>query len=305
MAVSSIKSSGGDYTSLLSWQADKAGDLVTATEGETAQCYNFEDTGGACQFGGWTCDATYFITVEAVDDHGGKWSTSAYRRNNVLKFNYNGGAEFAQIKGIQVSTISATANGFHDEHNSPGDEITISKCIVYTTAATPSSSCGFYGDYSDLVVQNCLTYDAYYGFRRNRNNANSKAWFLNCTAHNTTVGFQSDTVNGTSIAINCVANGNTTDYSSNWDSGTSNNVSEDGTEPGTSGVTGAVTFVDEGADDFHLDAADGYALDAGTDLSAYTYPFSDDIDGDTRTRWSSGIDDGPPSAATRRVMVVS
>ena len=58
-----------------------------------------------------------------------------------------------------------------------------------------------------------------------------------------------------------------------------------------SGITD-VLFEDKSNSDFHLDSNDTRALDAGTDLSSDSYyPFSTDIDGDTRSGWSIGADD--------------
>jgi hypothetical protein len=54
-----------------------------------------------------------------------------------------------------------------------------------------------------------------------------------------------------------------------------------------------VAFVDEDGDDFHLNASDTVAKNKGTDLSGDSYlPFSDDIDGQTRSgTWDIGADE--------------
>jgi lysophospholipase L1-like esterase len=77
--------------------------------------------------------------------------------------------------------------------------------------------------------------------------------------------------------------------------GGSFNCVDDAYGQGTDLVTGEVAFVDESGADFHLSTGDTVALGAGTDLSAY---FTDDIDGDTRTEWSIGADDGSVAAPT-------
>jgi co-chaperonin GroES (HSP10) len=60
---------------------------------------------------------------------------------------------------------------------------------------------------------------------------------------------------------------------------------------------GAVTFADEGNDDFHLGTADTLAQNNGTDLSSDgTLPFSDDIDDHTRAlQWDIGADQLEPT----------
>ena len=58
-------------------------------------------------------------------------------------------------------------------------------------------------------------------------------------------------------------------------------------------------FVDSTNNDFHLANTDTSAFDKGVDLSADSiYPFSTDIDGDTRTYWSIGADDGTQATTT-------
>jgi len=64
----------------------------------------------------------------------------------------------------------------------------------------------------------------------------ANATMINCTALNTTTGFET-TVSNTGGIKNCVAFNCTTDYSGTWSGTNSNNASEDGTHPGTSGVT--------------------------------------------------------------------
>jgi len=76
------------------------------------------------------------------------------------------------------------------------------------------------------------------------------------------------------------------------------NISDDTSSPNNTFDSLTCSFVDKAGFDLHLDAADTAAAGMGTNLSAdSTYPFSVDIDGNTRTRWSIGADDGPASGA--------
>src|SRR3990170_1219772 len=75
-----IKSSGGDYTSLSAWEAGQQGNLVTADQIQVAECYSMLDT-SICVINGWTTDATRYIEIKTPvsERHDGKWNTSKYR----------------------------------------------------------------------------------------------------------------------------------------------------------------------------------------------------------------------------------
>ncbi len=60
--IHTIKSKGGDYTSLAAWEAAQQRDLTAVDEIAVAECYNFQDT-TAVLIAGWTTDATRYIKV--------------------------------------------------------------------------------------------------------------------------------------------------------------------------------------------------------------------------------------------------
>lgn len=308
MASTTVKSSGGDYTTLSAWESDKQGDLVTATEGETVTCFDLEDT-TAVVMGGWTSDATYYPTIQADGDHGGKWSTSVYRLSTSgLTFKGESGCGFMRVYGIQFSTSAAGSSSTRLDAYDATQPILFDKCIAKCTHGTPTGSAGFFSWQSTTVnYVNCLAYDHYDGFNQQDDTASAVKRFLNCGAHNCTrYGFYSITAAPDSQALNCWAQSSgTADFAGTWDTGTSYNASEDSSKPGTNGQEGAISFLDEANDDFHLAAsgADTVAQDNGTDLSSYTdHAFSDDIDGDTRTFWSIGPDDGSAASGIEKTV---
>ena len=113
---------------------------------------------------------------------------------------------------------------------------------------------------------------------------------------------------GTMTAKNNVAQGNTTDFSGTCTS-CEDNVSEDGTAPGTGSSTSTtVTFSDEANDNFLLSTSDTGAKDQGTDYSAdANLPFSVDILNTTRpvnSVWDRGAhEETTVSGARRRTLV--
>jgi hypothetical protein len=111
----------------------------------------------------------------------------------------------------------------------------------------------------------------------------------NCLAYACADGFTRGF--GTVVVTNCVST-----FSSGSDfpgppTSTTFSMSGDATATGTGSVAysddNAFTFVNVGADDYHLDGSDTGAKDLGTDLSG---TFDDDIDFDIVTSWSAGHD---------------
>ena len=290
MASHTVKSSGGDYTSLSAWESDNQRDMVAAADGNTVTCFNLDDT-VSVTIAGWTGNATYHITIQADGDHGGAWNTGVYRRGAFLHLDFNGGGEYTEVYGLQGYTNSATGSCFLDQSNQAGD-VLFSKCIAKSTHGTPTAGTMFYHHRNGTTIfENCLAYDGYRGFQVD---TLGTGYILNCGAHNLSdEGIRSaGTVDSTAVVKNSWAQGCGTDFSANWDTAT-HNASEDGTEPGTDGQTGAIAFVDEGADDFHLASGDTIAKENGADLSAYgPHSFPDDINGNTRTDpWDIGPDE--------------
>lgn len=67
MATSSIGTAARAYSTPAAWETDKAGDLVTAAEGERGETYDDSDfTAGFNVSGGWTTDATFFAELRAA-----------------------------------------------------------------------------------------------------------------------------------------------------------------------------------------------------------------------------------------------
>jgi hypothetical protein len=108
---------------------------------------------------------------------------------------------------------------------------------------------------------------------------------------------------GTLNLKNNLANGNTTNdyyFEGGHTRNTATNLSEDTSSPNNTWDSKAVTFENEGSDNFHLASGDTAAKDQGTDLSAdAALAFSDDVDGATRSgTWDIGADEYTAAAAT-------
>ena len=106
--------------------------------------------------------------------------------------------------------------------------------------------------------------------------------------NNTVVDCSTGIINivGTVVAKNNLVYSNNNNYSGSFDGSSTNNLSgpTQTDAPGSNPRNAAtVTFVNPGADDFHLDASDIGATDYGADLdSDPNLPITDDIEGDAR-----------------------
>jgi hypothetical protein len=116
----------------------------------------------------------------------------------------------------------------------------------------------------------------------------------NNTVSGCTIGITSFNSDGSSIVryFNNVCDGNTTDFSGSFSNPTTGtNCSSDTSSPDGASFR-SLTFTFESGTDFHLASGDTGASGKGTDLSSDTYyPFSVDIDGDTRSAWDAGADE--------------
>lgn len=298
-----VKSAGGDYTSLSAWEAGEQTNLVTADEIRQAECYAMSDT-TSVTFDGWTTDSTRYIevTVPSAERHDGKWNTSKYRLELTTVTGLDCVESDVRIHGIQLSQTTSTVNARGITLRGTG-EYQISNIIgkgSYSGAAT-----GFFinnNTTGTLKCWNVVIYDILNGgatMAAFRNNSTGIIYCYNATVHNCFRGYLRS--NGTFLVKNCIAQDCTDDgYNGTFDAASTNNCSDIASDaPGSNSSTGEVTFVDEANDDFHLDSSDTVAKDLGADLSAdANIPFSTDIDGATRSgTWDIGADE-ITSAAT-------
>lgn len=301
-----VKSSGGDYTSLSAWESGEQADLVTLDEIRVAECYAMSDT-TAVDINGWTTDATRYIkiTVPQAERHNGKWNTAKYRLevsaadNSVLWVQ----EDFVRLEGLQVYNTSTGLYPGGVTVNATGatSTIYISHCIARSAVGTTYRQYGFTLKAATVYIWNCLAYDWLgstdsVGFRQNLLSGGT-AYCYNCTAHSCDRGFENGDNGADMIVKNCLAAGCSDGFIAGWawPSGCDYNASDLASDaPGTNSRNSQTfTFVDAANDDFHLASTDAGAKDYGTDLSAdANLAFSTDIDGQTRSgSWDIGADE--------------
>lgn len=126
-----VKSSGGTYSDLNTALSTEATDLTAATGSDERliiECYNLEDTTAVAISGAWVTNYATgnYVWIKAVDNHGGKWSTSAYRLNvSTLPAFDNSSLDDMVVTGLQIRSTGATSGSRVVRMNSGLDAGTI------------------------------------------------------------------------------------------------------------------------------------------------------------------------------------
>jgi len=330
-----VKSAGGDYSTLLAYEAGEQGDLPTLDEIRQAECYAFLDQGLDPLFDGWTTDATRYIRVFAAagEQHNGTRGTGYRRQIRGFGHGVDIREDFMRVEGVAVEsddnggTEQWGDRGFHIEAGVTTD-IRISKCYQTVGRTNDFAFARIFGG-GVIKIWNCVSgYDEAVGNSANQLDVADAGVALS-VYNNTFVGTEMSALGFFGLIQNTsggaplvVCKNNLCDRGANPGAnpaaymlasadttGSTNNLSDDATAPGANPLTNkAPEYVDEVNGDLHIAVADAVCRDVGADLSGDgTIPFSDDIDGDARpigAAWDVGADEsaGPPPVRPLRVI---
>jgi len=295
--VKTIKSSGGDYSSLSAWEAGQQ-KVISAGNTEQAECYNFQDTTGII-IDGWTTVATGYIRIytPSTERHTGTRGTG-YRLvvSGAGVDAINNAEEYVRLEGLELKASGSGASGF-DHSGSISATVSdqrIESCLVYECAAA-----GVWMGDGIVKVSNCIivgnTGD---GITCDFGNTGGTFYLYNNTlCANTAYGI--NRTNSTVNAKNNYCGGNTTaDYTGAFNtktkcasSDTSGTASYQSIAYSTS--AGAYfTSVTAGSQNLHIGLSSALK-DVADDLSGdASYPITVDIDGTTRSgSWDIGADE--------------
>lgn len=306
---------GHDYDSLIDWEAAQQGDLTGARdEIAVAKC---RCTGGTADDGvylaGWTMSSTQYVKIwtDPAESyrHAGTYPTgNKYRIEGVTYahgISHEGAANyFLVIDGIAIkSKYDDWAYAIYSNNGGTGrtGQIVVTNCVIRgQEASCLEGNIGIEVEWSIgvIAVNNII-----YGFTNPTSNlgigANTTgtSYIANNTISNCRIGVQKDASDAHPI-INNIFHNCTTDAEGADGDDTYNSTTNDNTKGLTPAGTGnkfsqTFSFVDATNKDFHLNRGDNGAAGYGTDISGNsTFPFSTDIDGNTRTGapWSIGAD---------------
>lgn len=296
-----VKTSGGDYTSLSAALTAESANLVTNTCILTIECYAMSDTTPATTGTGYTTNASYYINivVPTAERHDGKWNSAKYRME--LSGSVDPGlyirADYTRVTGIQIrSTTSAEYNTCVPIRVYASQGTLITNSII--NCHTDYWHC--YTDGIDISTEpaelrNVVVYRTGTGLVGGGRMQGIVSGSANVTLSNVTVcGFSTNYTSystGTVVATNCISQASlATGYAFATSTGSDYNLSDRADAPGTTVYNSkTLTFINSAAGDFHLAAGDTDAIDMGTSLSG---TFTDDIDGVTRSgTWDLGADE--------------
>ena len=297
-----VKSSGGDYSSLSAWEAAQGGaNLVSLGDIRQAECYAFEDTTGLT-IDGATTDASNYLRVYVAsgNGHGGVAGVGYRIKDDASTVDdiLTAADSYTRIEGVEFD-CSLGARGVRVN----ATEVRIERCLVHDYNVYGTNSRGIWnsGAFTWYAINNIVYNGLSSGsFNGGLYNEAGTAYWYNNTVYNCGRSFNRQ--GGTVVAKNNIAQASTTAaWVGTFNAASDYNISDDATAPGTNNKRSAtVTFSNATSRDLHLSSSDTTAEDWGADLSADSvFPFSTDIDGDTRSLWSAGADDGvsTPSGA--------
>lgn len=277
------KAGGADYDSFAVWESLRDVNLPAITTSYGLKVVGLGPHADSLLLFGSTTNASYWrrVFLDPSVMHDGTPNVGAY-------FNTDPGGlalfriteNYSQIQDIVASTTrnSVASRAVFSLEASIGGAFVgcISDHPVNTGGLQHGFECALTVSGTGRLVD-CISIGAQnVGF----NYVNGAPRVLNCTAIGSGgIGFK----NGYTY-INCIAQQN---ISSGFEGVSKTTCISDDT---TGNIQATLTFVDAPNDNYRLDASDTAAIGAGTDLSAdATYPFDDDIVGETRTApWDVG-----------------
>lgn len=277
---------------MATWENATTIDLVTATTSEVLECYNGPHD-DSVNLAGATTSSSYFRIIRAASGEGHNGTPSSGvsftpATSNPFQCNENN----ASIQDLIITQSVNDAGGTAGiTLNNAGNSAI--GCIVKAVNAGGTG----HGVYSaatgvSVYVINCLLYEC------TTNGALTDAGTM--YVYNTSAignGSRGFTHDAALTVKNCLASGN----GIAGINATTQVTCASSDASATAYPSQTFTFVAAASDDYHLHRNDLGATFRGTDLSAdATFPFNDDIDGDTITNWNIGMDSSSVAQSSLR-----
>lgn len=299
--TSTIKSSGGDYTSLSAWQTAKAGDIVSVDQIQQAECYDFALT-DEVTLSGWTTDATHYVRIytPTAERHDGTASTGFSITDNGIASPISvSTCGHVRLEGLVIKSTGNISAIVDPGASSSVRDVRVSNCVVVSVSGTSEGyGLDFNASHANTVLRlwNNIIYDfnsgAGGGYGIGFLSSTAVAYVYNNTVYNCRRGIVTNSTN--QLLKNNICDSNQGDFAfvAGPNASSTNNLSSDSSVSTYGTGSANPSYADEASDDFHLASGDTAARGNGADLSAdANLAFSDDIDGDSRSAWDIGADE--------------
>lgn len=307
-----IKSSGGDYTSLSSFEAALPSSLVSNDEVWVAECYNFQDTTGVL-WSGATTDATRYVRVYAPNIPG-KRERHICKRGTGYRLIVSATTAYAmdvridhiRFEGLEIKCSVSGGSAIEGLNTLSGSsDVRVEKCLIYDSNTDGLRlGCGNWKIGNNIVVGNGR-YNITCDYKGSGTDGVQR-WHNNIFAGSVDCGRIFNSTGQSIYGYNNFYHGTSSDFVGTF-TAQSNQASPGGGFAYTvaySTSSGAY-FVNVTAGSEYLQIKDSSGLtDVGADLSAdANYPITDDIWGNTRsgTFDIGAIDTGQPAVITRTI----
>ncbi|MFZ2125845.1 MAG: hypothetical protein WA087_02100 [Candidatus Saccharimonadales bacterium] len=286
---STYGNSSRGYTVLATWESDTDNTLTTSAAGEVLTCYADSATyNDSIVVAGATVNSNYFRVIRAASgQRGTRTSGVRFERSMTTSYVYAGlialSESYAKCHDIAAKVTGTNSTTYVTAFWGTATYTVFTNCTAYDCIAPSQFACGFMPGTGYVGFINCYAYNCTgansicCGFHFNGFfGADNTDYVYNCVARSCKLGFYMLS----NPMRNCISQNNTTNLS-----GTPAQI--------TNRIGLSVVF---NADGYHLDTSDTVAKNQGTDLSTdITFPFCDDIDGDTRPTgagtWDIGADE--------------
>lgn len=286
--TSTIRSSGGNYTSLSAWFSAKQKNCVTADEIHVAECYNDWGSGldDNVTLTGATTDSTHYykITVASGHRHTGTPQTGFYLKKShsssgIIRLDQ----AYTYVEWLDVEQTN-TADDVRAFITTTVSGLTLRNCI----GKSVSGAGGAAFDVTGATCLCCLAWSS----TRSGFVAYNNTTLYNCVSANNRFGIYQSSA--TPTIKNFVSYSNTYNYYGITETNCSHNATSTGSDdaPGGNSVYGIASgnFVNAASNNFHLAAGTNSLVGAGTNLYS---TFTTDIDGETwpsSAAWDIGFE---------------
>lgn len=295
-----IKTSGGDYTSLTAWEAAQQRNLVSADEIAVASIESSFNEIGNVTLSGWTTDSTRYISITVIPScrHNGTWDESKYFiTGNVDDQAFNSWVGNLYVVGVQCSTGGYERACFYNGPIGSAAYNVFDRCIGLSSRSSGIIQCWYSNGSSGskTYVINSIGIS-----RSNTANANNAVFYSggsgNITAYSCIgVGGYNITKtvsSGTITAKNCYGGGSASTVYSGGSLTTCASSDASGNIGLRTVAYSTVNFnsVTSGSENFRLKTG-SVLISSGTNTSGESAPlnFTNDIIGQERgSTWSIG-----------------